>query len=50
MKKTRLLTAVMLAAFALGLTSCDPMNEQYNYNAYQKAVNETVKANCVLME
>ena len=44
MKKTRFMTAALLAVLALGLVSCDPYNEQYNYNAYQKAVNETVKS------
>ena len=44
MKKTNILAIALLAAFTLGLTACEPQNEQYNYNAYQKAVNETVKA------
>jgi len=44
MKKTRFLTAALLAVLTLGFVSCDPYNEQYNYNAYQRAVNETVKA------
>ncbi len=44
MKKTRFLTLALLAGLVLGLTSCDPVNhEEYNYTAYQKAVNETVK-------
>ena len=44
MKKTRFMTAALLAVLTLGLVSCDPYNEQYNYNAYQRSVNETVKA------
>ena len=45
MKKTKLLTLALLAGFVLGLTACDPVNnEEYNYTAYQRAVNETVKA------
>ena len=44
MKKTRFLMLALLAGLVLGLTSCDPANhEEYNYTAYQKAVNETVK-------
>ena len=44
MKKTRFLTALILVALTLGFASCDPFAGQYNYNAYQRAVNETVKA------
>ena len=44
MKKTRFMTAALLAVLTLGLVSCDPYNEQYNYNAYQRTVNETVKS------
>ena len=43
MKKTRFLAVALLAVLTLGFVSCDPYNEQYNYNAYQRAVNETVK-------
>ena len=44
MKKTRLLSAILLAGLVLGLASCDPFDTQYNYGAYQRAVNETVKS------
>ena len=45
MKKTKLLTLALLAGLVFGFASCDPINnEQYNYNAYQRAVNETVKS------
>ena len=44
MKKTKFMTAALLAVLTLGLVSCDPYNEQYNYNAYQRSVNETVKS------
>ena len=46
MKKTRLLTFVLLAGLVFGFSACEPReNNEYNYNAYQKAVNETVKKN-----
>ena len=46
MKKTRLLTFVLLAGLLFGFSACEPKeNNEYNYNAYQKAVNETVKKN-----
>ena len=45
MKKTRLLTLAILAGLVFGFASCDPYaNDEYNYNAYQRAVNETVKS------
>ena len=44
MKKTRFLAVLLLAAVTFGFASCDPFGEQYNYNAYQRAVNETVKS------
>ena len=37
MKKTRFLAVALLAVLTLGFVSCDPYNEQYNYNAYQRA-------------
>ena len=44
MKRIKLLALALLAVLTAGLTACDPTeNEQYNYTAYQKAVNETVK-------
>ena len=43
--KTRLLSLAVLAGLVLGLVACEPVeNNQYNYTTYQKAVNETVKA------
>ena len=39
-----LIMAVAAAFFVFGTTSCDKENDQYNYNVYQRAVNETVKA------
>ena len=46
MKKTKLLTLALLAGLVFGFTACEPReNNEYNYNAYQKAVNETVKSN-----
>ena len=45
MNRIRLMTAVVLAALTLGCASCDPIgNEKYNYNSYQRSVNETVKS------
>ena len=45
MKKTKLLTLALLVGLVFGFASFDPINnEQYNYNAYQRAVNETVKS------
>ena len=44
MKKTKFLAVALLAALTFGFASCEQNNEQYNYNAYQKAVNETVKS------
>ncbi len=46
MKTTKLLTFVLLAGLVFGFSACEPKeNNEYNYNAYQKAVNETVKKN-----
>ncbi len=46
MKTTKLLTFVLLAGLLFGFSACEPKeNNEYNYNAYQKAVNETVKKN-----
>ena len=46
MKTTKLLTFVLLAGLVFGFSACEPReNNEYNYNAYQKAVNETVKKN-----
>ena len=46
MKKTKLLTLALLAGLVLGFTACDPVeNNEYNYDVYQKAVNQTVKSN-----
>ncbi|MBQ9582985.1 MAG: sirohydrochlorin cobaltochelatase [Bacteroidales bacterium] len=46
MSRIRIMTAVVLAALTLGFTSCDPIGKnQYNYNTYQKAVNQTVNKN-----
>jgi Cobalamin biosynthesis protein CbiK, Co2+ chelatase len=43
MKKTRILALALMVGLVFGLSSCNPKeNEEYNYNAYQKAVNETV--------
>ena len=45
MKKIKFLMLAALAAiFTLGLSSCNKYDTQYNYNAYQRAVNETVKS------
>lgn len=45
MNRIRLMTAVVLAALTIGCASCEPIgNEKYNYNAYQRSVNETVKS------
>lgn len=45
MKKIKFLMLAALAAiFTLGLSSCNKFDSQYNYNAYQRAVNETVKS------
>jgi len=45
MMKTRLLSLALLAGLAFSLTSCvEKENEQYNYNTYQRAVNEMVKS------
>jgi len=45
MKKTKLLTLALLAGLVFGFASCDPFeNEEYNYGAYQRAVNEMVKS------
>ncbi|MBR1539278.1 MAG: sirohydrochlorin cobaltochelatase, partial [Bacteroidales bacterium] len=44
MKRTKRFALLLIAFAAVGMTACDPVeNEQYNYTAYQKAVNETVK-------
>ncbi len=41
--KIRLMTAAILAALTLGFASCtDITPDQYNYNAYQRAVDQTV--------
>ena len=46
MKRTKLLTLALLAGLVFGFTACEPReNSEYNYNAYQRAVNETVKSN-----
>ena len=46
MKRTKLLTLALLAGLVFGFTACEPReNNEYNYNAYQRAVNETVKSN-----
>ncbi|MBO7584348.1 MAG: sirohydrochlorin cobaltochelatase [Bacteroidales bacterium] len=43
--KTRFLKFTLLAALAFSFVSCEKNGgEQYNYTAYQRAVNETVKA------
>ncbi|MBQ6073974.1 MAG: sirohydrochlorin cobaltochelatase [Bacteroidales bacterium] len=43
MKKTKILALALMVGLVFGLSSCNPKeNEEYNYNAYQKAVNETV--------
>lgn len=44
MKKTKILSAILLAALALGFAACESFENQYNYTAYQRAVNETVKS------
>ena len=44
MKRTKFLTLVLLAGLVFGFAACNPNNEEYNYNAYQRAVNETVKS------
>ena len=45
MKRIKLfVSVVILAALTFSFAACDPFNnEEYNYNAYQRAVNETVK-------
>ena len=44
--KIRLMTAAILAALTLGFASCtDIAPDQYNYNAYQRAVDQTVSKN-----
>ncbi|MBR3064278.1 MAG: sirohydrochlorin cobaltochelatase [Bacteroidales bacterium] len=46
MKKIKIFAVALLAVLVAGLTACNPnKNEEYNYTAYQKAVNETVKTN-----
>ena len=43
--KTRFFVFALLAFLAFSFVSCEPAtNDQYNYTAYQRAVNETVKA------
>ena len=39
-----LLMAATAAILVFGTASCDKFDKQYNYNAYQRAVNETVKS------
>ena len=45
MKRIKLfISVVILTALTFSIAACDPFNnEEYNYNAYQRAVNETVK-------
>ena len=39
-----MMMAVAAALLVFGTASCDKFDTQYNYNAYQRAVNETVKS------
>ena len=45
MKRIKLfISVVILTALTFSIAACDPFNnEEYNYTAYQRAVNETVK-------